>query len=68
VLFLLLSTPALAGKGGNAEKDSIDRPGWGYGDSNHNHLGPPGHGEERPGWGYGDTNHPHWGPPGQSNK
>ena len=43
-----------------------ERPGYGYGDNNHNHLGPPGKsGEQRPGYGYGDGNHDHIGPPGK---
>jgi hypothetical protein len=47
-------------------------PGWGYGDKNHSHCGPPGLAKKpattssscRPGWGNGDTNHNHCGPPG----
>jgi len=51
-------------------------PGWGYGDRNHTHCGPPGLAAKtetpaapqgdmcRPGWGNGDTNHTHCGPPG----
>jgi hypothetical protein len=51
-------------------------PGWGYGDKNHTHCGPPGLAAKaetpvasqgdtcRPGWGYGDENHTHCGPPG----
>ncbi len=44
------------------------RPGWGYGDDNHEHTGPPGRmdREDRPGWGFGDDNHEHEGPPGLS--
>ena len=49
------------------------KPGWGYGDENHCHSGPPGKkkgGDDavqpcKPGWGYGDKNHCHSGPPGQ---
>lgn len=43
-------------------------PGWGYGDTNHEHTGPPGQGEDAcyPGHGYGDKNHEHNGPPGQA--
>lgn len=46
------------------------QPGWGYGDGNHEHTGPPGQVEEpcRPGNGYGDTNHDHSGPPGQGDQ
>ncbi len=40
---LLLAAPVLAknphGVQGSADSD---RPGWGYGDSNHTHTGPPG--------------------------
>ena len=47
-------------------------PGWGYGDKNHTHCGPPGLAKQSvansracvPGWGYGDQNHTHCGPPG----
>jgi hypothetical protein len=47
-------------------------PGWGYGDKNHTHCGPPGLAKKpastssscRPGWGSGDKNHDHCGPPG----
>lgn len=51
-------------------------PGWGYGDRNHTHCGPPGLAVKaappastqgdgcRPGWGNGDQNHAHCGPPG----
>jgi hypothetical protein len=51
-------------------------PGWGYGDKNHRHCGPPGLAAKpptaagpqgdtcRPGWGHGDDNHAHCGPPG----
>jgi hypothetical protein len=44
-------------------------PGWGYGDTNHEHSGPPGVAPNAcyPGWGYGDTNHEHSGPPGRGN-
>ena len=53
------------------------RPGWGHGDENHVHDGPPGHEEfqgsgsggsggssGRPGNGFGDKNHDHIGAPG----
>jgi hypothetical protein len=42
-------------------------PGNGYGDTHHEHSGPPGGdpGACWPGWGYGDKNHEHSGPPGQ---
>jgi hypothetical protein len=44
-------------------------PGWGYGDANHAHIGPPGLLDTcYPGHGYGDANHVHAGPPGQSGK
>ncbi len=68
LICLLMSAPALA-KGGNGGQDSGERPGWGYGDNNHIHTGPPGQDSgERPGWGYGDTNHDHSGPPGLMDK
>jgi hypothetical protein len=56
------------------------RPGWGFGDRNHTHCGPPGltakidapapsQGDTcRPGWGNGDANHAHCGPPGLAKK
>jgi hypothetical protein len=70
VLVALLAAPVLAGNGvGNGQQAPEDRPGWGYGDSKHNHTGPPGLvDDERPGWGYGDNNHTHTGPPGQVKK
>ena len=66
VICLLLSTPVLAAKGDNGKPDSGVRPGWGYGDPNHDHSGPPGQVNKdlKPGWGYGDPNHDHYGPPG----
>jgi len=43
------------------------QPGWGNGDTNHDHTGPPGQGDAcYPGNGYGDQNHSHSGPPGQA--
>ena len=42
-------------------------PGWGYGDQNHEHSGPPGLDDQedsKPGRGSGDENHEHSGPPG----
>ena len=44
-------------------------PGWGNGDKNHAHTGPPGKTGSacRPGFGNGDQNHDHGGPPGQAN-
>lgn len=56
--------------GGSAQQGSAGcQPGWGNGDTNHTHTGPPGQTEDacRPGNGYGDKNHEHDGPPGQSN-
>lgn len=43
-------------------------PGYGYGDSNHDHSGPPGRTSDAcyPGYGYGDSNHDHSGPPGHA--
>jgi hypothetical protein len=45
-------------------------PGYGYGDTNHDHSGPPGRASDAcyPGHGYGDTNHDHSGPPGLASK
>ena len=55
-------------------------PGWGYGDKNHTHCGPPGLAAKAetppatqgdsclPGWGFGDKNHTHCGPPGLVSK
>jgi hypothetical protein len=55
-------------------------PGWGNGDKNHTHCGPPGlaaktgappapQGDScKPGWGSGDTNDLHCGPPGLVSK
>jgi hypothetical protein len=41
-------------------------PGWGHGDVNHAHVGPPGLLDScYPGHGFGDANHTHAGPPGQ---
>ena len=34
------SGAAFAAKGGNSDNNT--RPGWGYGDKNHVHTGPPG--------------------------
>ena len=46
VVALLLATPILAdsGHGKKASGSGIidDKPGWGYGDNNHTHEGPPG--------------------------
>ena len=75
----LLAIPVLAdgregtpGNGyGYGYGDRGDRPGWGYGDDNHEHTGPPGlDGKDepgkspKPGKGNGDDNHEHSGPPG----
>lgn len=53
---------------GSAPQEALQcRPGWGYGDTNHDHAGPPSRAEDPcyPGNGYGDKNHEHDGPPGQ---
>ncbi len=42
VMALMLAVPVLAGNGPNGPPSTGDRPGWGYGDTNHNHTGPPG--------------------------
>jgi hypothetical protein len=49
-----------------AKQEGGARPGWGNGDENHEHTGPPGGTSVRPGNGFGDENHEHSGPPGQS--
>ena len=65
VVASLMATPVFAGNGNNGKSPS-ELPGWGYGDDNHEHSGPPGQVDsERPGWGYGDDNHEHYGAPGQ---
>lgn len=56
---------------GTVEETST-KLGWGAGDNNHTHSGPPGKAgtgtvekvSAKPGWGYGDKNHTHSGPPG----
>ncbi len=45
VSFLLsttLSSKAIAASGGGGGSNGGSRPGWGYGDSDHVHSGPPG--------------------------
>lgn len=44
VAFILLAGTALAGPPGpgNAGNSGLQKPGWGYGDPNHQHTGPPG--------------------------
>jgi hypothetical protein len=67
VVASLMTTPVFAGNGNNGKCPGGERPGWGYGDDNHEHSGPPGQGDNgKPGWGFGDNNHEHSGPPGQS--
>lgn len=39
--------------GGNEGPSKPDKPGHGYGDNNHDHSGPPGHGGDKPGKGKG---------------
>jgi len=58
VLLLIFSSP-ISAKGG----DDSTKPGYGQGDRNHQHYGPPGQNDEddKPGWGYGDKNHNHYG-------
>lgn len=55
-------------RGSASQVSAPCQPGWGYGDTNHDHTGPPGRGEDAcvPGHGYGDKNHEHSGPPGRS--
>lgn len=68
------------GDDGSGDDSAEHRPGWGHGDENHVHDGPPGHEEfqgsgsggsggsssveQRPGDGFGDKNHDHSGAPG----
>lgn len=68
------------GDDGAGDDSAEHRPGWGRGDENHVHDGPPGHEEfqgsgsggsdgsssveQRPGDGFGDKNHDHSGAPG----
>jgi hypothetical protein len=39
---LVLASPVFAG-----QKDKDSRPGWGYGDPNHDHGGPPGQDKDK---------------------
>ena len=61
VLLLIFSSPISAKGGDNPSK--AEKPGYGDGDINHEHYGPPGHSDTdtKPGWGYGDKNHNHYG-------
>lgn len=53
---------------GHSNGSSACFPGWGYGDTNHDHSGPPGSDPDAcfPGSGNGDSNHEHNGPPGHA--
>ena len=55
-------------RGSAAQESAPCQPGWGHGDTNHDHTGPPGRsdGACSPGHGYGDKNHDHSGPPGRT--
>jgi hypothetical protein len=55
-------------RGSAAQTSAPCQPGWGHGDTNHDHTGPPGQSDDAcsPGHGYGDKNHDHSGPPGPS--
>ncbi|MBI5127391.1 hypothetical protein HZA76_02950 [Candidatus Roizmanbacteria bacterium] len=67
VVGLLAAALALVGRSvvaGNSHSGGT-RPGWGNGDDNHTHTGPPGN-SVKPGWGFGDDHHTHTGPPGHS--
>jgi hypothetical protein len=61
VLLLIFSSPILAKVGDNPTNE--EKPGYGYGNTDREHIGPPGQNDtdERPGWGYGDRNHYHYG-------
>ncbi len=56
-----------------AVEEASGKSGWGYGDTDHTHSGPPGkiatgtelEASAKPGWGYGDKNHTHSGPSGK---
>ena len=64
-LLLLLCATALSEDGW--VPSDCESPGWGWGDENHEHNGPPGQDDDsRPGHGWGDENHDHsGGPPGK---
>ena len=55
-------------RGAAAQGSASCIPGHGYGDTKHDHAGPPGQSDGAcyPGHGYGDKNHDHDGPPGQN--
>ena len=61
LLLLIFSSPISAKGGDNPTKG--EKPGYGDGDTKHEHYGPPGQDDTngRPGWGYGDLNHFHYG-------
>ncbi len=61
--FALIAGSVFAAPGDNGNGTL---PGWGTGDENHEHTGPPGGTSVRPGNGNGDENHEHTGPPGLS--
>jgi hypothetical protein len=42
VAAIVLAVFALIGANAFAKQDGDTRPGWGYGDKNHTHTGPPG--------------------------
>lgn len=42
VLALLAAAIIFISQSALAKANGGDRPGWGYGDKNHNHTGPPG--------------------------
>jgi len=68
LLTLSLATSAAYGVASakqNQGNGKPKRPGWGKGDKNHDHTGPPGSTNCKPGWGKGDKNHDHTGPPGK---
>lgn len=68
VVASLMATPVFADNGNNGKYQGGECPGWGYGDDNHEHSGPPGQGDiGKPGWGFGDDNDEHSGPFGQIN-
>ena len=43
VSIIALAAFAVMASGAFAQNDDGTRPGWGFGDKNHTHTGPPGH-------------------------
>lgn len=64
-LVLAITGVAVASAANAAKPQGDTRPGWGFGDKNHTHTGPPGQ-SVRPNTGGGSNGHPLGGPPGQN--